>query len=137
MTDYSGQQAWQRAQERCDRVIRAMRERRLRREEQERRGRLTTHWADVFMEIGEPSEWPNSIRQCVFENTELTDKEQFKVIVFLFTNGISIELIDDWFRETFPSTTREQWRKIHWIMEQLRRTPTRWRAWNVRLQQTV
>ena len=80
--------------------------------------------------LGPSHQWPRAIRKLIFTwgACHLKNAERFAVVVFLFTNGISPELIVQWFKENPCVLDKKGMLHVAFIIREFPRK--KWRAWN-------
>lgn len=89
----------------------------------------------LFIElIGPSKQWPRQIRQNLFGQRHLNNRERFQCTVFLLCNGISPAQIKAYYNDCFNFDDAAE-RQINWILNQY---PTsNWKQWNVAMGRSI
>ena len=72
-------------------------------------------WLDIIDIIGPIHLWPKDIRKLFWEK-HWTNKQRFKIAVFVFINGLNPELLLDWI-VLFQNTDRNGEIHIRYLMD--------------------
>ena len=94
-------------------------------------------WAKRWNDLLGPSHhWPRAIQKLIYTwgGRHLRNAEWFTVVVFLLTNGISPELIVQWFKENPCKLYKKGMLHVAFIIREFPRK--KWRAWNVMLKRS-
>ena len=84
----------------------------------------------LFQElVGKSYRWPRTIRDMVFAQHHLNNKERLTVIVFLYRNGVNPSVVRGFFLQCYDFDDCA-WRQIDYVLRQLDKG-VGWKQWNV------